>query len=96
MATNVPVKKSEAIYPWIGTHEIGAQTGQSRSTLRRWRVNELITEGLHWQYAPGSKSRIMWNRDLMRSWIACSGDKNQPAHARAIEAYLKSLPCTAA
>jgi hypothetical protein len=98
MAKVTPIKKAPAFYTWITTAQMGEQYPASRSTFRRIRLNEEITEGIHWQYSPGESKnpRIIWNRDLMRSWIACGGDKNHPAHVRAIEAFLKSLPCTAA
>jgi hypothetical protein len=92
------------IWPWVDSAQTHALTGASRALMRRWRVNGLLTEGIHWVYAPKahqtdtnnlSNPRVLWNRDLMRSWIACGGDQNHPAQQRAIEAYLKSLPCTA-
>jgi hypothetical protein len=98
MAKVTPIKKAPAVYPWITTAQMGEQYPVSRSTFRRIRIDGLITEGIHWQYAPGiSKNpRIIWNRELMRSWVSCNGDQNHPQHRRAIEVFLKSLVCTAA
>jgi hypothetical protein len=92
MSKIYPIKMTQAVFPLVNTKQIGEQINQSRATLRRWRVTGVITERIHWQYAPNSRTRILWNRDLIRSWVACGGDKNDPAHQKAIESYLKSLP----
>jgi hypothetical protein len=96
MAKQPAIPRPEAIWPLVPTAEIGQQLGVSRATLKRWRQTGAIVQNVHWQFAPGTKARILWNRDLMRSWVACGGDKNQLTHQRAIESYSKSLPCTAA
>lgn len=49
----------------------------------------MIQEGLHWQYLPGTKARLLWNLDLMRDWVVNS---DTPAHARTIELFVASLP----
>jgi hypothetical protein len=96
MAKQPAIIRPEVIWPLVPTAEIGQQLGVSRATLKRWRQTGAIDQNIHWQFAPGTKARILWNRDLVRSWAACAGDKNHPLHVRAIESYLKSLPCTAA
>jgi hypothetical protein len=93
MAKQPAIPRPKALFPWVPSGEMGKQIASSRSTLKRWRQKGEIDQDIHWLYAPGTKARILWNRDLMRSWVACGGDKNHPAHQKAIESYLKSLPC---
>jgi hypothetical protein len=89
MTTHKPIPRPAIKWPLVPSGEIGKQLGVSRSTLRRWRVNNAISEGIHWQYQPGTKARILWNLDLMRCWAANCGT---PAHQRSIERYIASLP----
>jgi hypothetical protein len=83
-------------YPWIPFHQLSELTGRSKSTWQRYRRIGIITEGIHWVYAPNTKTKILYNRVLLTDWIACGGNQNDPAHQKAIEAYLQSLPSTAA
>ena len=85
-------KKTEAIFPLVTTPVIREHINMSNSALRRWRTNGLITQNVHWQYAPGTKHAILWNLNLIRSWIACGGDQSHPKHKKLIESYLKSIP----
>jgi hypothetical protein len=87
-------KKPDIAFPLVTTPRLQEHIEMSKSALRRWRVEGLITEGIHWQYAPGTKHCILWNLQLMKSWLAC-GDQNHLEHKRLIEAYMKSIPCAA-
>jgi hypothetical protein len=80
------------LYPWLSLRQIKEQTSRSASSWQRDRNSGAITEGIHWIYAPNTKARILYNRDLIRDWLANGGDQTHPAHKRAIEAYIKSLP----
>jgi hypothetical protein len=62
--------------------------GVSSDTLKSWRVKGLLPRGIYWMTLPNSV-RILWVRDLVRDWIA---NRDSPAHQRAIERYLASLP----
>jgi hypothetical protein len=79
------------VWPIASTEEIKKQTGQRDAVLKAWRDQELITQGIHWYYRPGTTNRILWNLDLIRDFVAC-GDQNHPSHKAAIERYLASLP----
>ena len=89
MAPHTKIPRPSIAWAFVPSGEIGQQLGVSRSTLRRWRKTEVITEGWHWIYRPGTKARILWNLDLMRDWVANPGT---PAHERSIERYIASLP----
>jgi hypothetical protein len=75
---------------WIGcsTKEMCLVAGVSTDTLKGWRVRESLRQGVHYHTLPGT-TKIIWIRDLVRDWLV-NGDS--PAHQRAIERYLKSLP----
>jgi hypothetical protein len=88
-------KKPEIAFPLVTTPRMQEHIQMSKSAIRRWRVDGLITENLHWQYAPGTKHCVLWNLQLMKSWLACGGDQNHPEHKKLIEAYVKSIPVAA-
>jgi hypothetical protein len=89
MSKQKTIPRPQIIWRLVPSQEICQQLGISYSTLKRWRKTEVITEGLHWQYRPGTKARLLWNLDLMRDWVSNSGT---PAHARSIELFVASLP----
>jgi hypothetical protein len=76
---------------WIGcsTKEMCLIAGVSADTLKSWRVQELLRKGTHYYTLPDS-TKIIWVRDLVRDWLVNGGDS--PAHQRACEKYLASLP----
>lgn len=68
-------------------------------TLKTWRlgridtgVKPVISEGVHW--IRQSSRHTLYNVDLLRDFIA--NRANPEAHARAITAYLESLPSSQA
>lgn len=65
------------------------QLGISPDYLKKNRQHGELRQGIHFITIPGS-SKLLWRIDLIRDWIANGGDS--PAHQRAIEKYLKSLP----
>jgi hypothetical protein len=89
VAKNKTIPRPPLIWRLVPSHEICEQLGISYSTLKRWRKAAVIREGLHWQYMPGTKARLLWNLDLMRDWVSNSGTS---AHVRSIERYVASLP----
>jgi hypothetical protein len=103
MTTNVkrrarkPVQSSDLLWPWVDVLTLEKQVGQSRSSIRRWRLGGMLTQGIHWQWTPttGKNPKTLFNRDLIRDWLGNGGDQNNPSHQRAIEAYLASLPSSA-
>jgi hypothetical protein len=84
--TNIP--RLPIAWRLVSSGELGQQLGVSRSTLKRWRKTGVITEGVHWQYNPTTKARVLWNLELMRDWVA---NGSSPAHDRSIERYVSSL-----
>jgi hypothetical protein len=82
------VKRPPIQWAFIPSGEMCQQIGISTDTLKDWRVTGILKAGLYYTHLPNT-SRILWNRDLVRDWLA-NGDS--PAHTRAIEKYLKSLP----
>ncbi len=89
MAKHKTIPRPEIRWALVPSSEIGQQLGVSRATLKRWRKTGVITEGIHWQFRPGTKARVLWNRELMRDWVVNSGTA---AHDRSIEQYIASLP----
>jgi hypothetical protein len=65
-----------------------AASGKSGDALNDLRANNFLPEGIYWFRDPSS-GRILWNRNLVLDWIV---NGNSPAHQRAIEAFLSSLP----
>jgi hypothetical protein len=87
MATKVP--RPPIQWAFIPAGEMCLQLGVSADTLKDWRVGGILPKGIYWTTFPHIPSRTFWNRDLVRDWFV-NGDC--PAHQRAIEKYLKSLP----
>jgi hypothetical protein len=76
-----------AAWPFVRTKEMVAISGLSAGRLKLLRTTQLA-EKLYWFRPPGSV-RILWNAQLLRSWIV---EGESPAHRDAISAYQKSLP----
>lgn len=89
MAKHTTILRPVITWALVPSAEIGQQLGVSRATLKRWRQTDVITQGIHWMYRPGTTARILWNLDLMRDWVA---NGNNPAHQRSIDRYIASLP----
>lgn len=90
MAKHKTIPRPEIIWRLVPSSEICKQLGISYSTLKRWRKTGAILEGIHWTYNPTTKTRILWNLDLMRDFMA--NGSNSLAHGRSIERYVASLP----
>jgi hypothetical protein len=77
------------ICPWPTVRRAGlaVATGLSEEYIRT-DLKTTLTEGLYWFRLPNSV-RILWNLNLVRDWLV---NGNTPAHARAIEKYIASLP----
>jgi hypothetical protein len=71
------------------TGAICLQFGISQDFLKKNRQSGQLRQGIHFIHIPGS-TKILWRVGLLRDWLANGGDS--PAHQRAIERYLKSLP----
>lgn len=89
MARHTTIPRPKLNWIHAPRRETGQQLGVSDSTLKRWRKSGAISEGIHWIYQPGTKARILYNLDLMRDWLVNS---DSPAHQRAINRYMDSLP----
>lgn len=83
------VKRPEIQWSFVPTGEMCRQLGVSVDTLKDWRVAGVLKKGLYWTTFPHIPSRVFWNRDLVRDWFV---NGNSPAHSRAVEKYLSSLP----
>jgi len=59
----------------------------SGTTLRRYRVQGLLIEGLHWVRL--NSRCIRYNLDLIKDWLQTRHDPE--AHQRAIDIYQASL-----
>ena len=82
------VKRPKPKWVLIPNGEMCLTIGVSSDTLKSWRVQGLLPKGIYYVTLPNS-NRILWVRDLVRSWLV---DGNSPAHQKAIEKYLSSLP----
>jgi hypothetical protein len=65
-------------------HEVGL----SKSTFKRYRLQGLWQEGIHWRRL--NSRTVLYNLPLILDWIA--NQHNPHVHQRAIENYLTSLP----
>jgi hypothetical protein len=84
-------KRSPIIYRGVPTREMCDQAGISTDYLKSLRIRGLLKKGVHYHSLPNSE-RIVWVVDLVRDYFV-NGDS--PAHDRAIERYLESLPSSA-
>jgi hypothetical protein len=82
------VKRPPIQWAGVPTGEMCITAGVSADYLKNLRVRGLRTRGIYWYTLPGSE-RIIWIRDLVRDYLV---NGNSPAHQRAIEKYLASLP----
>jgi hypothetical protein len=82
------VKRPPVQWAGVPTREMCLQLGCSADTLKDLRVRGLLPRGIYWYTLPGS-DRIIWVKDIVRDFLV---NGNSPAHQRAIEKYLKSLP----
>jgi hypothetical protein len=80
---------NKKVYEWPTVRRAGlvTATGLSEEYVRTDLKNTL-QEGLYWFRLPNSV-RILWNLNLVRDWLV---NGNCPAHTRAIEKYIASLP----
>jgi hypothetical protein len=76
-------------WAFIPNGEMCLQLGVSADTLKDWRVAGVLKKGIYWTTFPHIPSRTFWNKDLVRDWWV---NGNSPAHQRAVEKYLASLP----
>jgi hypothetical protein len=83
------VKRPAIQWAFIPNGEMCLQLGVSVDTLKDWRVAGVLKKGIYWTNFPHIPSRTFWNRDLVRDWFV---NGNTPAHQKAIEKYLASLP----
>jgi hypothetical protein len=76
-------------HPWPTVRRAGlvAATGLSEEYIRT-TLKSSLQENMYWFRIPNS-CRILWNLELVRDWLA---NGNSPAHAKAVEKYLASLP----
>jgi hypothetical protein len=72
----------------MATGAICLQMGISQDCIKTNVKSGQLRQGVHFVTIPGSTKRL-WRIDLVRDWLA-NGDS--PAHQRAIERYLRSLP----
>lgn len=73
-------------FPFVSQGEITGLSGLSLSTLKRYRRENRLIEGVHWVRVG---RQVRFNLELFQDWLANQSDKQ--AHLRAIEAYQASL-----
>ena len=76
-----------AAFPFVRTKEMVATSGLSADRLKLLRTT-VLKDKIHWFHPPGSV-RVLWNASLVRVFLV-NGDS--PAHRKAIEVFVKSLP----
>lgn len=73
---------------FVNKRQLSEQIGLSPETFKRYRLQGIWQEGIHWQKV---NCRVtLYNLSLILDWIA--NRDNPQAHQRAIENYLYSLP----
>lgn len=68
--------------------KLSQEIGLSVSTFKRYRLQGVWQEGIHWRRL--NSRVVLYNLPLILDWIANQADPQ--AHQRAVEAYLASLP----
>lgn len=81
-------KREPIRWAGVSTGEMAKTAGISTDTLKSLRVRGVLTPGLYFYTLPGSP-KIIWVRDLVRDFLI---NGNTPAHQKAIDKYLASLP----
>ena len=74
---------------WVDKRKAEEVTGFSWRTLRNWRLQGNLTEGIHYKRI-NKRNDVYYNHELLNVYIANIGDSN--AHQVAIDNYLRSLP----
>lgn len=73
---------------FITKKQLSNQIGLSAETFKRYRLQGIWQEGIHWQKI--NSRTTLYNLPLILDWIA--NRDNPQIHNRAIESYLQSLP----
>lgn len=76
---------------FVGKREAERITGLSHETLKKYRLQGVLIEGIHW--VRQNQRLILYNALLLSNFIQNRNDPNQ--HGIAIEHYLRSLPSQA-
>ncbi|WP_013320680.1 helix-turn-helix transcriptional regulator [Gloeothece verrucosa] len=72
---------------FVGKQEVSQHLKLSATTLKRYRLQGLLVEGIHWVRL--NSRCIRYNLDLLQDWLQ---NRDDPiAHQRAIEIYQASL-----
>lgn len=72
---------------FVSQYEVARHLNVSATTLKRYRRDGKLIEGIHWMRL--SQRCIRYNLDLIRDWL--QNRNNWPVHRRAIEVYQASL-----
>ncbi|BAY23842.1 hypothetical protein FDUTEX481_09829 [Tolypothrix sp. PCC 7601] len=79
-------------YHFVSTSKIQERLGISAKALAEYINRGLLIAGVHFSVLPGGHKR--YNVELLTDWLANQQDPT--SHQRAIDYYLKSLPCNQA
>jgi hypothetical protein len=88
-SNNVP---TEAItyqdqFQFVGKRELSKLTGLSGDTLKKYRLQGMLSENIHWIRI--NPKVVRYNVPLIKDWL--QNINNPQAHQQAIEAYLATL-----
>jgi hypothetical protein len=88
-----PAKKRE--WPAIFGSQKNAviASGLSGDKLKQLRDDRILAERIYWIRIPGS-THILWNIPLVLDWLVNGSEC--PAHQRAVESFIASLPSSEA
>lgn len=73
---------------FVGKRDAERLTGLSHETLKKYRFDGKLTEGIH--FVRQNQRLVLYNAALLADWIQNRADPQ--AHQRAIDNYLISLP----
>lgn len=82
-----PMSKNQEV-EWCDKHCASSITGLSIFTLRDWRLNGKLVEGIHWVRI-GVRC-VRYNSQMLRDYMVTQSEPN--IHQRAIDNFLASLP----
>lgn len=86
---NLPVDSIsyQGHFQFVGKREISKLTGLSGDTLKKYRLQGILSEGIHWIRI--NSKVVRYNVPLIKDWF--QNINNPQAHQQAIETYLASL-----
>jgi hypothetical protein len=82
-------KTTSTVTPWPTVRRAALCTATGLSDEWADGIKKKLPEGIYWFRMPGSV-RVLYNLNLIRDWLVNGSEC--PAHQKAIESFIASLP----